>query len=419
MFFAPHLDPLHLFIRIPRDVKNLAFFISDGSFDARWSMLMWEPKEFVTGSSREEIKIKMNAHIQERKKTGETGLPFQGGLIGSIDYEFGYPLLDLPLPTHQEPLVSFAVYDRALLYDHHTSTWHAVGDHHDEPWLAWGKNAPVLSPQALQLSPTWDKAQYLKAFSIIKDNIKKGEIYQACLTFPFTGSAAADARSLFFQLVEKGAAPMGVYLEQPHRTILSLSPERFILFDRGIIETKPIKGTRPRGKSEEAQMLQELDLLGSKKETAELSMITDLLRNDLAKVSKPGSVKVMEHQALQVLPKVIHTYSHIRSEALPECSAWDIVEATFPGGSISGCPKRKAVELLKSVETSPRGIYTGCIGYISDHGRMDLNIAIRTLEQRGDTVTAGFGGGIVADSDGEQEYEECFAKAATFHSPSL
>jgi para-aminobenzoate synthetase component 1 len=207
---------------------------------------------------------------------------------------------------------------------------------------------------------------------------------------------------------------MGVYLEQPHRTVLSLSPERFLLFDHGIIETKPIKGTRPRGKSETAIMLQELDLLGSKKETAELSMITDLLRNDLAKVSKPGSVKVLENQALQVLPKVIHTYSHIRSEALAGITSWDIIEATFPGGSISGCPKRRAVELLTTVESSPRGIYTGCIGYISDHGRMDLNIAIRTLEQRGSTITAGFGGGIVADSDGEREWEECFDKAKTF-----
>lgn len=408
------LDPLHLFIRIPRDVKNLAFFISDGSFDARWSMLMWTPSQFITGSDREEVKNKMNAHIQERKKTGETGLPFQGGLIGTIDYEFGYPLLDLPLAKHYEPLVSFAAYDRALLYDHHASTWHSVGDFTDEPWRDWEKNSPAFTPQSLKLNPGWNKSQYLQAFSLIKDKIRTGEIYQACLTFPFTGAAVADPRSLFFQLVEKGAAPMGVYLEQPHRTILSLSPERFLLFDQGIIETKPIKGTRPRGKSEEARMLQELDLLSDRKETAELSMITDLLRNDLAKVSKPGSVKVMEYQALQVLPKVIHTYSHIRSVALPNLTAWDIVEATFPGGSICGCPKRKAVELLKTVEREPRGIYTGCIGYISNHGRMDLNIAIRTLEQRGNTVTAGFGGGIVADSDGEREYEECFDKAKTF-----
>ena len=143
-------------------------------------------------------------------------------------------------------------------------------------------------------------------------------------------------------------------------------------------------------------------------------MITDLLRNDLAKVSKPGTVKVIKHQALQKCPGVWHTYSQIKAETKKGTNAWKIIEAMFPGGSISGCPKKRAVEILRELEDYPRGIYTGCLGYISDHGRMDMNVAIRTLEEHQGKVQASFGGGIVYDSVAEREYRECLDKAAPF-----
>ena len=152
-------------------------------------------------------------------------------------------------------------------------------------------------------------------------------------------------------------------------------------------------------------------LLQNDKEAAELNMITDLLRNDLAMVSVPGTVQVIEHRALQKLPAVWHSYSHIQSESKKDLNAWHILKTLYPGGSISGCPKRRAVQILSELETSPRGIYTGCIGYISDHGRMDMNIAIRTIVNTSTGMRAGFGGGIVYDSDVAAEYEECFAKS--------
>ncbi len=404
------LNPLELFLRIPAEIHGLAFLISDGSFDARWSMLAWNPKRT----------------IHEIPEMGDctsnsSDLPFQGGFIGSIDYEYGYELLDLQAPTPTTP-ITFSEYDHALLFDHHQSQWHLVGGSEKEV-LSWTTREPHFETQKLSLEPTWTKETYLEKFSILKKSITEGEIYQGCLTFPFTGKAVNDTRSLFAQLTETNPSSMGMYLEQPFdsaqdrpgRTILSLSPERFLLWDGKSLETKPIKGTRPRGKTEAESLQHELELLSDAKETAELSMVTDLLRNDLAKVCKPGTVKVLEQQAIQICPKVIHTYSHIRGETMEQTKVKDIIQATFPGGSITGCPKRKAMEILAKLETADRGIYTGCLGYLSTHGRMDLNIAIRTLVQQGDTVTASFGGGIVADSVGEREYEECFTKAATFH----
>ncbi len=404
------LDPLQLFLRLPKELKQVAFLISDGSFDARWSIIAWNPKRTI-----DEIP-ELNP-----SSSSSSDLPFQGGFIGSIDYEYGYELLGLRIPPSSQgggqgggrSLISFAEYDHVLLFDHHQSQWHLVGGDEKEV-LTWATREPHFTPQKLTLEPTWTKETYLEKFSFLKKSIQEGEIYQGCLTFPFTGKVVNDTRSLFGQLVERNPSSMGMYLEQEDRTILSLSPERFLLWDGKTLETKPIKGTRPRGKTEAESLQYELELLSDAKETAELSMVTDLLRNDLAKVSKPGTVKVLEQQAIQICPKVIHTYSHIQSETLEATTAKDIITATFPGGSITGCPKRKAMEILAKLETAPRGVYTGCLGYLSAHGRMDLNIAIRTLVQRGDLVTASFGGGIVADSVGEREYEECFTKATTF-----
>ncbi|MDZ4216728.1 MAG: anthranilate synthase component I family protein, partial [Candidatus Gracilibacteria bacterium] len=271
-----------------------------------------------------------------------------------------------------------------------------------------------LQKSRISLTPSWDFRRYQTAFAQLKENIRIGEIYQTCLSFPFFGEAVESPRALFAQLFQKNPAPMAAYLEQSNRTVLSLSPERFIVWDGHTIETMPIKGTRPRGKTPEQDRAIKEDLLRNEKERAELNMITDLLRNDLAKVCKPGSVKVHELRAIQECPNVWHAYSHIVGESKEGILAWDIVEAMFPGGSISGCPKRRAVEILTELESQARGIYTGCIGMISDHGRMDLNIAIRTLEQSAERIQASFGGGIVYDSVAEREYQEIFDKAKPF-----
>lgn len=342
------------------------------------------------------------------KPRNDNSLPFTGGWIGSIDYELAYELLGIKHDVSEKPLIRFAHYENVLVYDHHQDRWHEFGKKLDL------QDQQNYEKEQLKLEPSWSFPQYTEAFQKISTAIREGEIYQACLTFPFTGEKVKNTRSLFFDLMQKNPAPMAMYLEQDNRTIMSLSPERFLSWDGNFLETKPIKGTRPRGFSAQQDLQFQLELLSDQKETAELSMITDLLRNDLSKVSKPGTVQILDHQAIQVCPKVIHTYSHIRSETREGITAFDILKACFPGGSISGCPKKRAVEILSELETSARGIYTGCLGYISDSGKMDFNIAIRTLEQDQNGIKASFGGGIVADSILRNEFDECFTKAKTF-----
>lgn len=417
---------LELFLGIPKTAEKVAFLCSDGSTDARYSILTANPigsirydgkTVFVDNQAVEDSLNDVISHVLKERQTDQSSdLPFIGGLIGALEYEFGYAGLDLPNRFSSEHMVEWQVYDHALIYDHQQERWHEVrkGNEDRLHWQEWLEQTPRSSDQDLSLAPSWNKQEYVKRFEQLKENIRIGEIYQACLTFPFTGKTTSDPRSLFAQLLQENPAPMAAYLDQGDRQILSLSPERFIRWDGKVLETKPIKGTRPRGKTKAEDEELKNDLLKNEKEMAELNMITDLLRNDLAKVSQPGSVKVIEHQTLLECPQVWHAYSYIRSQSKEGLNAWAILSSMFPGGSISGCPKRRAVELLSQMESEPRGIYTGCIGYISDHGKMDMNIAIRTLENSRTGIRAGFGGGIVFDSKADQEYQECFAKARTF-----
>ncbi len=398
------LSPVELFRRLPHDLDGLCMLLSDGSDSSRWTIITANPSERTHDGER--------LNFDWKTQLSHHDLPFLGGWIGTVNYDMGYELLDLdPEPGDH---LEWARYESALIYDHHQEVWTSVGDVN---WMVLEDHENHREP--LVLEPEWDAEQYEAAFGKIHDHIRRGEIYQACLTFPFSGPAVQHPRDLFVQLVEENPASMSVYMEQSDRTVMSLSPERFIQWDGDRLETKPIKGTRPRSENPTDDERLRQELLQDQKEQAELSMITDLLRNDLAKVSDSGTIEVLAHQEILKLSKVWHTFSHLQSRARKGLTPWELMKATLPGGSISGCPKRRAVEILREVEGGKRGLYTGCIGYISDHGRMDLNIAIRTLVQQDNQIRAGFGGGIVFDSVAKKEYEECFAKAQTFSKPSI
>lgn len=413
------LKPFDVFLRIPPDAMNLTFLSSDGTGDSRWSILGWNPSCTISYDGNDTFLNfeKVNKGFSElfswvlssRRKDYDGDLPFIGGAIGSIDFEYGYELLEIPRQSDGRKLIEFHFYDQGLIYDHLRDEWFCLGE---EPQLVAANYTPA---RRLNLRPSWDFQSYQKHFEQLKELIRIGEIYQACLTFPFYGELEDfNSRIEYANLSKNHPAPMAMYLENENRNILSLSPERFIVWDGKNIETKPIKGTRPRGRSEAEDEKFRRELMDNPKEAAELNMITDLLRNDLAIISQSGSVKICKHRSLQKCPTVWHTYSQIVAQTKKGIVAWDIVEAMFPGGSISGCPKKRAVEILKDLEGTPRGIYTGCLGYISDHGRMDLNIAIRTLEERNGKIQGSFGGGIVYDSLARQEYQECMDKAKPF-----
>lgn len=407
----PGISPMRAFLNLPAGLKRVAFLHSDGSQGSRFSLLSANPSQVIEGGPDQEEAFR--ELLTSRRCELDTELPFVGGLIGSIDYEFGFHALDLE-PSASNTL-SFGVYDQVLIYDHQQQQWFEVRRGADVlGWEQWSFEREEPAVQELALEPSWDESSYRERFDVLKEAIRQGEIYQACLTFPFHGQGVESPPDLFAERAMAHPTPMSAFLDQDSRQVMSFSPERFLHWDGSRLESKPIKGTRPRGKDviEDQEICAEI--LADEKEKAELNMITDLLRNDMAKVSKPGTVKVLAHQELQKLPSVWHTYSQIVSETREGVTPWDLFAALLPGGSISGCPKRRAVKILSELEGYRRGIYTGCVGYISDHGQMDLNIAIRTLEQREGQIQAAFGGGIVFDSEASREYAECFAKAKPF-----
>ena len=256
------------------------------------------------------------------------------------------------------------------------------------------------------------KAGYMAAVKKIKRYIKEGDIFQACLSQRFETVFKSDPWLLYKKLNLINPAPYSAYLDLKEFKILSSSPELFLKVGKGIIETKPMKGTINRGLNKIEDRVLKKKLKESSKDTAELLMIVDLERNDLGKICELGSVKVTRHRKIEKYASVFQTTSTVKGRLInPELDIEKIIRATFPGGSISGCPKIRAMEIIDEIEPTARGIYTGSIGYISFHKTMCLNMAIRIMIVKDNKVYFQVGGGIVADSKPESEYEETLTKA--------
>ncbi len=263
-------------------------------------------------------------------------------------------------------------------------------------------------------SSSFTKKEYIQAIEKTRDYIKRGHIYQVNIsqrfTFPFKGSEYV----LFRKLFRNNPASFYAYLNCKDFTVISTSPERFIFRKGDYIETRPIKGTRPRGKTPQEDEELRKELIESPKEDAELSMIVDLLRNDLGKICLPGTVKVKEHKRIEAYHNVFHLVSIVEGKLPCRYKHFDILKAMFPGGSITGCPKIRAMEIIEEIEPVKRGIYTGSIGYFGFSDSMDLNIAIRTAVRKGNNLYLSVGGGIVYGSEPEAEYMETIHKGETF-----
>ncbi len=255
--------------------------------------------------------------------------------------------------------------------------------------------------------------EYQQAVRTIIDYIAAGDVYQVNLSQRFETGFTGHPYCLFRKLFKKNPAAFFSYIHAGNHHILSTSPERFLKQRGSVLETRPIKGTRPRGKTATEDERNRSELLASTKDDAELSMIVDLLRNDLGKVCRPGSVRVCEHKKLEAYENVFHLVSIIQGLLEEGRNAADIMAATFPGGSITGCPKIRAMEIIDELEPVCRHIYTGSIGYISFHDTLDLSIAIRTATICNQTLFYAAGGGIVYDSQPEEEFAETLAKAQT------
>ncbi|MBI3322032.1 MAG: anthranilate synthase component I family protein [Candidatus Omnitrophica bacterium] len=272
--------------------------------------------------------------------------------------------------------------------------------------------AETMGGECWSLEATSTQAEFETMVHRALAYIRAGEIFQANVSHRFTASWAGAPFALYQALRAINPSPFACFLSTGDLAVVSCSPERLVRVQDGRIDTRPIAGTRPRGASPEEDLLQSLDLLLSEKERAEHIMLVDLARNDLGRVCAVGSVRVRELMALEEYSHVLHIVSDLAGELNAGVDAVDVIRAVFPGGTITGCPKVRCMQILRELEPVARGLYTGSLGYLGFDGTMDLNIAIRTMVIQGRRLSFHVGAGIVADSDPEREYRETLAKAA-------
>jgi para-aminobenzoate synthetase component 1 len=271
----------------------------------------------------------------------------------------------------------------------------------------------TFDTDAKLMQSNFQPSGYEAAVGQVIDYIAAGDVYQVNLSQRYQVPFRGDGYTLFRQLYRRNPAPFFSFIHAGDHQIISTSPERFLLRSQALVETRPIKGTRPRGASPEQDRALRKELAGSAKDDAELSMIVDLLRNDMGKVCSPGSVRVSEHKRLETYQNVYHLVSIVEGELDSDKGSVDLIEACFPGGSITGCPKVRAMEIIDELESCRRHIYCGSIGYLSFHDTMDLSIAIRTATLVNDKLRFSVGGGIVFNSQPKAEYEETLHKGQT------
>lgn len=367
------------------------------------------------------------------KDTTES-MPFQCGMVGYFGYDLCHFIERLPSKAVDDiglPDMYMGFYDTIVSYDNFHNKCHVIGvdfgfddtlkdrmEHvvdvlcikSDMSYESTDSN-PNAGIPGLTLKFNFTKELYIGAVKRIKDYITAGDVYQVNLSQRIETHVDIPPHELYKNLRSINPAPFSCYLAFDDVAIISSSPERFLHVNARHVQTRPIKGTRPRGKDAKTDEIMKQALLSSPKDDAELTMIIDLERNDLGRVCDYGSVRVMERKVLETYPTVHHLVSTIEGDLYERYDFIDLLKATFPGGSITGAPKIRAMQIIDELEPTQRSVYTGAIGYIGFKGDADLNIAIRTFIMKGRKVYFQVGSGIVADSNEEEEYEETLHKA--------
>ncbi|MGC6466980.1 MAG: aminodeoxychorismate synthase component I [Akkermansiaceae bacterium] len=357
------------------------------------SVVAARPVKIIRGHLSEPSTLKNALSPWQVPLSQDYGFP-TGGACGWVDYDGHY---------------TFGIYPEVLIYHHQSGQWWETGDLSQDL-----RDQP--SPASFKLG-SWqaslDQDQFIEAVLQSKEYIAAGDIYQVNLSRRLRArcSAPDGLFSLYQKLRDASPAPSAAYLNLDGREVLSSSPETFLRFSGRQIETRPIKGTRPRFADPELDSKSAFDLQRSEKETAELVMITDLLRNDIGQVCEFGSVQVTDMLQLEKLQHVHHLVSTIRGTLRDDQTPVDALSSCFPGGSITGAPKKRATEIIDELEPVPRGLYTGALGYLGFNGESQFNIAIRTLIHQHGHLDYHVGAGIVADSDPAAEFEETEHKA--------
>lgn len=381
------------------------FFLdsSQKSSDGRYSYLGFSPFKVLTGNNLDSLRKEFK-HLRGAIRHGR----FSSGAVGHIDYDGRY---------------CFGFYDQVLEFDHTARcvTINAPGAKNIKAIESVLNNLPAVVTRkkplnaVFKLKSDFSKSSYIAAIKKALGHIRRGDIYQINLSrrieASFKDGQAPDPLELYTALRLLSPSPFAAYYEGDRETILSSSPERFLKMTERLVQVRPMKGTRPRGFSQKEDKRIKQDLLHDPKEIAELLMVTDLERNDLGRVCNFGSIKVKAMRQIEEYKTVFQATATIEGQLRKDCDAFDLLKAAFPSGSVTGCPKIEAMRVIESLEKSKRGAYTGALGYIDFNGDIDFSVLIRSLFVTPQQVVFHVGGGIVADSVPESEYDETCVKA--------
>ena len=348
-------------------------------------------------------------------------LPFHGGWFLYLSYELVgqiEPRLELPRDESGLPIATAIRFPAAIVFDHLTGQSSLVSEQQVllDVMLEDLRQLPDIEPQPDPLSISLREepdANYTDAVERVLDYIRDGDVFQVNLSRAWTGDwpARVGTTQLYRRLREANPGPFNGLATFGDKAVLCSSPERLVEVRDNQVQTRPIAGTRPRAGSKQEDAALSRELMAHPKERAEHIMLIDLERNDLGRIAIPGSIEVSELMVLESYASVHHIVSNVRAEKRPDVTPGDIIRAVFPGGTITGCPKVRCMEIIAALEGTARGAYTGSMGYLNLDGSLDLNILIRTLVRSGDRLGFRAGAGIVVDSDPHHELEETRAKA--------
>ena len=440
------IDLLDLFRYLPH-----VFFLDSSQHDphrGRYSFIGFDPfNVFIHkgGDTLDRLKERFMQYAEVKAEGYSASFsPLTSGIVGCLSYDYGLQQEKIPIvikDDHTMPDCFFGFYDCILTIDHFTQKLIITSsglpeknqylrekraqqrlaniierlDTHFQEGVSFDEEASSRSSSSpLALKSNISKEQYIERVEKALDHIGCGDIYQVNLSQRFELDLSGhifDGVSFYRDLRHLAPSPFGGYMDCGNFQLISNSPERFLHLNNGIVQTRPMKGTRPRGNNEHQDNLLREEILNSAKEKAELLMITDLQRNDLGRVCEYGSVSVKEMRTLEEYKYVFQATSTVEGILRKDKDCFDLIRACFPGGSITGCPKIRAMAIIEELEPTRRGMYTGSMGYINFDGNMDFNILIRTLFACQNKLYFQVGGGIVADSIPENEYYETLVKA--------
>ena len=410
----PNTDLNDVLLRL--DAREHAIFALKSFTDDGWdTLLAWNP---VTSfqyddDNQTDVLSRLESYTDEQQALGRQ-------VIGYMSYDFGCQLHNVQIHAKDDlniPLVYVASFDNLIRFNETDAELFTSDPLFEDEVREIIKRPLNISPEKVYektLRPTLSRQEYKKAYKKIKDYIQAGDVYQINLTHRLEGISKKSGPELFSILSRSSQSNFQAYISIDGFEVLSFSPEQFITVKDQVIITSPIKGTRPRSVNADKDMALREDLLNSPKDSAELNMITDLMRNDLGEFCEVGSVKIAQKRVITKYPTLWHAHSSIMGTLPPETRAITAMAKLMPGGSITGCPKKRAIEIIDELEATRRNIYTGSIFTIKPNGELDSSIAIRTMIKKADHLYLSVGGGIVHDSEESDEYQESLDKAASF-----